>query len=238
MPQARWCLWFRLASLYSFSFSSVLHQTQLVFSLILLQAWPALRIGLMSRQNLWPLVHIIFLGILKKNSLTYAKDLIHGVYSYKYLGVLFDPCLSWCNHVNSISSRISKRIGLIRRIKFFSLPISTLNKLDNVFVMPHFDYCSSVWSNCNVQYANNLQFLQNRLVWVLVSADIRTRIIDLMNTVDWNKFDKNGSSAFFLQLSNVWRGCSCLFIISIFSLQLILIISGVKLLILWFHLGK
>ena len=91
--------------------------------------------------------------------------------------VLFDPCLTWCNHVNSISSRISKRIGLIRRIKFF-LPISALNKLSNALVMPHVDYCSSVWSSCNVQYANSQQILQNRLTRVLVSADIRTRIIN------------------------------------------------------------
>ena len=131
-------------------------------------------------------------------SLTYAKDLIDRIDSYKYLGVLFDPCLTWCNHVNSISSRISKRIGLIRRITFF-LPISTLIKLANALVMPHFDYCSSVWSNCNVQYVNSLQILQNRLARVLVSADTRTRIIDLMNTLNWSK---DGNSAF-LQLSNV-----------------------------------
>ena len=29
-------------------------------------------------------------------SLTYAKDLIDRVDSYKYLGVLFDPCRTWC----------------------------------------------------------------------------------------------------------------------------------------------
>ena len=115
-------------------------------------------------------------------SLTYAKDLIDRIDSGKYLGVLFDPLLTWCNHVNSISSRISERIGLIRRFKFF-LPISTLNKLANALVVPHFDYCSSVWSNCNVQFVNSLQILQNRLARVLVSADIRTRIIDLMNTL-------------------------------------------------------
>ena len=56
--------------------------------------------------------------------------------------------------------------------------------------MPHFDYCSSVWSNCNVQYLNSLQILQNRLARVLVSADIRTRIIDLMNTLNWSKLDQ------------------------------------------------
>ena len=36
----------------------------------------------------------------------------------------------------------------------------------------------------------SLQILQNRLARVLVSADIRTRIIDLMNTLNWSKLDQ------------------------------------------------
>ena len=56
--------------------------------------------------------------------------------------------------------------------------------------MPQLDYCSSVWSNFNVHYANSLQTLQERLSRVLVSADIRTRIIDLMNTLNWSKLDQ------------------------------------------------
>ena len=149
-------------------------------------------------------------------SLTYATDLIDRVDSYKYLGVLFDPCLTWCNHVNSISSNISKRIGLIRRIKFF-LPISTLIKLANALVMPHFDYCSSVWSNCNVQYSNNLQILQNRLARVLVSADIRTRIIDLMNALNWNKLDQRWKLQLLLTTFKCLKGDAPVYLSSQFS---------------------
>ena len=58
------------------------------------------------------------------------------------------------------------------------------------FSDPHSDYCSSLCSNCNVQYSNSLQILQNRLARVLVSADIRTRIIDQINTLNWNKLDQ------------------------------------------------
>ena len=151
---------------------------------------------------------------------------------------LFHHFVNWSP--NRISSCISKRIGLIRKIKFF-LPISTLNKLANALVMPHFDYCSSVWSNCNVQYVNSLQILQNRLARVLVSADIRTQIIDLMNTLNWSKLDQRWKLHILLTTFKcfVWRG-TLLFIYCLnFPLQLILIIPGVKLLTLWlFHLGK
>ena len=50
---------------------------------------------------------------------------------------------------------------------------------------------------------------------------------------------KDGNSSFFLQLSNVWRWMLLLIYRLNFPLQLILIIPGVKLLILWlFHFGK
>ena len=39
----------------------------------------------------------------RKQGRFYAKDFIDRVDSYKYLGVLFDPCLTWCNHVNSMA---------------------------------------------------------------------------------------------------------------------------------------
>ena len=37
------------------------------------------------------------------------------VYSFKYLGVLLDPCLSWNDHVDLIASKISPRLGMFRK---------------------------------------------------------------------------------------------------------------------------
>ena len=47
----------------------------------------------------------------KDISLTYDNNDIEIVDKFKYLGVVFDPCLSWSEHVNHMSSNISKRIG-------------------------------------------------------------------------------------------------------------------------------
>ena len=62
--------------------------------------------------------------------------------------------------------------------------------LANALVFPHFDYCSSVWSNFKLEYSNCLQVLQNKLARVLLSADIRTPINDMMSTLNWVKLDK------------------------------------------------
>jgi hypothetical protein len=122
-------------------------------------------------------------------SLMYGNSTVERVNKFKYLGVILDPHLSWCEHVEYISSTISKRIGVIRRVKFY-LPPKTLNMLANALVFPHFDYCSAVWSNFKLEYSNCLQVLQNKLARVLLSADIRTPINDMMTTLNWVKLDK------------------------------------------------
>jgi len=122
-------------------------------------------------------------------SLNYGNDIIERVYKFKYLGVIFDPTLAWSEHVDYISSVVSKRIGVIRRVKFY-LPPKTLNLLANALVFPHFDYCSPIWSNCISDFCNSLQILQNKLARVLLSADIRTPIFDMMNTLHWDKLNE------------------------------------------------
>ena len=111
--------------------------------------------------------------------LNYGNAAIERVDKFKYLGVILDPLLSWCEHIDYVSSTISKCIGVIRRVKFY-LPSNTLNMLSNALVFPHFGYCSPVWSNCKAEFSNSLQILQNKLARVLLSADIRTSVDDLM----------------------------------------------------------
>ena len=41
-------------------------------------------------------------------SLNYGNDIIKRVYKFKYLGVIFDPTLAWNEHVDYISSVVSK----------------------------------------------------------------------------------------------------------------------------------
>ena len=80
---------------------------------------------------------------------------------------------------------MSQRIGLICRINFY-LPNDIINMLANALVIPHFDYCSPVWRNCIKTLLNSLQIYHNRLA----RADVRTRIDDMMNSLNWVKLNK------------------------------------------------
>jgi len=124
----------------------------------------------------------------KNISLIYGNDNIEIVDKFKYLGVVFDPNLSWYDHVNYMSSNISKRIGVICRVKNY-LPCDTVKMLAKALVFPHFDYCSSVWSNFTDYHHNELQLLQNKLARILLHADIRTPVDKMMKDLNWTKLN-------------------------------------------------
>ena len=121
--------------------------------------------------------------------ITYCNNIIEKVNEYKYLGVKLDSNLSWSAHVDYVCKHISKRTGIIKRMKYF-LPYDTVVMLSNALVIPHFDYGSTVWSNFSVEFQNKLQVLHNNLARIILSADIRTPINDLMNALQWVKLDK------------------------------------------------
>ena len=63
----------------------------------------------------------------------------------KYLGVHIDPQLKWSEHINHIISSVSRRLGVLNRLKQF-LPLDTLSLLVKSLIFPQFDYCDLIWN--------------------------------------------------------------------------------------------
>ena len=55
-------------------------------------------------------------GISSFSLSIFDTDII-SVSSFKYLGVMLSSTFKWCDHVEYISSKINKNLGLLRRIK-------------------------------------------------------------------------------------------------------------------------
>ena len=123
--------------------------------------------------------------------LTFNDKVIERVDVFKYIGKKFDSNMSWSSHIDYLSGNVSKRIGVVKRVKYF-LAQETLITLANALVIPHFDYASSVWSNCSATDQAHLQVLHNRLARTILSADIRTPIDDMLSSINW------------IRLSNRW----------------------------------
>ena len=57
------------------------------------------------------------------------------VENFKYLGVLLDQTLSWKDHIDYIGSKISSRLGVLRRARKV-LPKATCLLLYNTLILP------------------------------------------------------------------------------------------------------
>jgi hypothetical protein len=134
---------------------------------------------------------------------------------FKYLGVKFDRTMSWSSHIDYLANNISKRIGIIRRVKHF-LPHNTLVMLSNALVIPHFDYASPVWSNCSNAYQTKLQTLHNRLARTILSADIRTPVNLMMSSLQWIKLNERWKNQMLIITFKCLRNISPHYLSSLF----------------------
>ena len=66
---------------------------------------------------------------------------IDRVTDSKFLGLIISSNLKWNKHIDHISIKVSKVIGIMFRLKFI-LPSDVLHTLYSSLIMPHFHYCN------------------------------------------------------------------------------------------------
>ena len=102
---------------------------------------------------------------LRKNSvpvptLTLYDQPLERVSSYRYLGVNISEDLTWSTHLNEITSKARKIIGLLyRQFSEWSHPHSLL-LLYISLVRPHLEYASQVWSPFLTKHIDQLERIQ------------------------------------------------------------------------------
>ena len=79
-----------------------------------------------------------------------SSETVNRVHTSKSLGVIIDDKLKWEDQIDSISKKVSCRIGAIKLIKPY-VPKKCLSQVYNALVQPYFDYCSLVWQNCKLE---------------------------------------------------------------------------------------
>ena len=111
-----------------------------------------------------PLRQSITLKINKKAIL--EKDHV------KYLGIIIDSTLTWRIHIDNVSSKISKSIGLLYKIRPF-INTKLMRTLYYSIVYPYLIYAIEVWGSADDTHLNKLLILQNRIVRLINYSDKR-----------------------------------------------------------------
>ena len=79
----------------------------------------------------------------------------------KYLGILIDSHMSWNQHINYISQKISRTVGIIAKLRHY-VPRGTLLNIMKSFIDPYITYGICSWGQCAKKNLNRLLILQKR----------------------------------------------------------------------------
>ena len=118
---------------------------------------------------------------------------IEKVEHTKFLGVILDHKITRKKHINYISSKIAKGIGIIKKVRKY-LNSDTLISLYYSFIYPYLIYCNHVWGNTCKTIMNSLVSLQKKIIRIICGVRPREHTdplfkrLKFLNCEDINKY--------------------------------------------------
>jgi len=95
--------------------------------------------------------------------------IIDRVTQFNFLGVILSSDLRWNKHIDYISLKISKVIGILYRLKHI-YPFTVLLMIYNSLIVPHFNYCILTWGS-KVCIGHKLHLLQKKALRIISNSD-------------------------------------------------------------------
>ena len=104
-----------------------------------------------------------------------ADQYLRQSFSAKHLGLIIDCLLSWHEHIYHISSKISKSVNIIAKLK----PYVTSQSLISIYyalVYPYLTYGCVQWGNNYEAPLSQLVRLQSKVVRIINNVPLRNHI--------------------------------------------------------------
>ena len=98
--------------------------------------------------------------------------------SVNYLGVIVDKQLSWKLHIANVRRVCLGKVAAITRASVY-LPMQVRKMLYSSFVIPHLDYCSTVWHNCGAVLTGRVERIQNYALRVILKKPSRSDTMEM-----------------------------------------------------------
>jgi hypothetical protein len=142
----------------------------------------------MDKVSDWLKINKLSLNIKKTNFILFhnrqkritseVKVLINGniierVVFTKFLGVLLNENLTWSHHISLVLNKVSKNIGVIRRVSKL-LPRDIMLTLYTSLIMPYLEYCNIAWATNTTMLLEKLYILQKKIIRIITSSKWNT----------------------------------------------------------------
>ena len=113
------------------------------------------------------------------------------VSSFKYLGIVINNRLTWQDRVDQMLSKINKKLGLLKRIRY-CLPLDARLLFFNSYVLPLFDYADIEWGNRgnSTLLMLQLQYLHNKAVKVILDLPVGSSASEILNKRKWKTLQR------------------------------------------------
>ena len=107
----------------------------------------------------------------------------------RLLGITVDNSLKWSAQVEATLKKCNSLLYLLGRIKIY-LDLYSCKLFFNAYILPHLDYCSTIWGNCSTTDIDRVIKFQKRAARVILDKDIDTPSNELFKQLGWMRFDE------------------------------------------------
>ena len=104
---------------------------------------------------------------IRELNLRISNDAIQSVNDFNFLGLHINSKLSWDTHTNVISKRMSRAVGIIKKLQFV-FPKTILLTIYNALILPHINYCLLSWGTASA--VKTIFLIQKRAIRAISSA--------------------------------------------------------------------
>ena len=111
----------------------------------------------------------------KNKTLRINEQMISEVRKIKFLGVMLDNKVNWKDHINYISGKVSRGIGMILKARRY-LTKKALMTLYYSFIYPYLTYCNHIRGSTYQTNLMKLQKLQNRIIRIICNTNRRDHV--------------------------------------------------------------
>lgn len=91
------------------------------------------------------------------------NQLIDEVTSIRFLGVILSHNLSWKDHIDNISTKITKVVSILSRLKY-TIPEHSMLNIYNALIVPHLSYSIESWGDAPHKLTKRIITLQKKAV--------------------------------------------------------------------------
>ena len=136
---------------------------------------------------------IIFTPNGKKYNISEAEININGskikhVKCTTFLGITIDEHLDWKVHIDNLSYKIARNVGVLNKLKNF-LPAYIMKTLYSTLIESHLQYCTLLWANSHVTNIRKLQLLQKKAIRIITSSHYIAHTEPLLSMTKLLKLD-------------------------------------------------